>query len=235
MDILAAHNLKEAILLGLLKREKTGQGSYVNASLFRAGVSSLANQATNWLVGNTIPKRIGSDHPNIVPYGTIFNTSDNKGIVLAVGTEKQFHELCSVIDRPDLASDKRYSTNFERVRNKESLQHELQKVIGQYDRKSILDILDKKKIPAGGVFNMKEVFETPEGADMIIEQNIDDKKIRGVSSVAFSVEGFSENRKMLPPPHYGEHSLKILKDAAGYNDEEIILLTDQKIVYAKES
>ncbi|MBE0675546.1 MAG: CoA transferase [Bacteroidales bacterium] len=234
MDILAAHHLKEAILLSLLKREKGGEGSYIDASLFRAGVSSLANQATNWLVGSTIPRRMGSDHPNIVPYGTIFNTSDNKGIVLAVGTEKQFRELCAVIGQPDLASDDRYSTNFNRVRNKEQLNSELQKIIGRYDRTTILKMLDEKRIPAGGVFNMKEVFETPEAGAMIIERKIDKNSIRGVSSIAFSVEGFSENRTLLPPPHYGEHSLEVLIKYAGYNDNEITRLTDQNIVYAKE-
>ena len=91
MDVLAAHHLKEAILLALYYREKTGKGQYIEASLFKAGVSSLANQATNWLVGRAIPQRMGSDHPNIVPYGTIFKTADGKEIVLAHGHRVDTH------------------------------------------------------------------------------------------------------------------------------------------------
>ncbi|MFO8182681.1 MAG: CoA transferase, partial [Candidatus Aegiribacteria sp.] len=48
---------------------------------------------------------MGSDHPNIVPYGTIFKTADKKEIVLAVGTDKQFGELCRLLGKPDMAED----------------------------------------------------------------------------------------------------------------------------------
>ncbi|HPF94639.1 MAG TPA: CoA transferase, partial [Tenuifilaceae bacterium] len=153
MDVLAAHHHKEAILVALLQRERGQGGCYIDASLFKSGVSSLVNQATNWLVGNKIPKRMGSDHPNIVPYGTIFNTSDGKGIVIAVGTEKQFAELCDLLGRPELALDPKFSKNFNRVKNKEEIKGILQDLIIEYDRETILQMLANRKVPAGGVFN----------------------------------------------------------------------------------
>lgn len=70
MDVLTAHQIKEAILLALLHREKTGKGQFIDASLFQSGVASLVNQATNWLVGKAIPERIGSDHPK---YRSLWN------------------------------------------------------------------------------------------------------------------------------------------------------------------
>lgn len=232
MDVLAAHHLKEAILLALVRKEREGKGCYLEASLYRAGISSLINQATNWLVGNTIPQRLGSDHPNIVPYGTIFSTADNRNIVLAIGTEKQYRELCRLLGREDLADDKRYNTNYNRVINRESLKIELQELIGQYDRDEILGMLEDNKIPAGGVFNMKEVFETPEGSDMIISASRGETVIRGVSTIAFREEGKAVNRDFLPPPRYGEHTIEILKDRAGLNEAELKRLIEQKVIYA---
>jgi len=233
MDILAAHQLKEAILIALLNLCKTGSGSYIDASLFRAGVSSLANQATNWLVGNTIPERMGSDHPNIVPYGTIFNTSDGKGIVIAVGTEKQFQELCELLGKPELSKDPRYSSNIMRVRNKETIKKTLQEVIARYDRDTILTMLEGRKIPAGGVFNMKEVFETPEAHNMVLSSTDGKTKIKGVSSVGFSINNQTPEKSVAPPPGYGEHTFEILEKLPGYNAEIIEVLVQQKIIYGQ--
>ncbi|MBL4592911.1 MAG: CoA transferase, partial [Flavobacteriales bacterium] len=83
IDVLAAHQLKEGLLLALLKKEKTGKGSLVEVSLYDTALSSLKNQATNWLMNQFIPQLIGSLHPNIAPYGETFKTKDGKLLVLA--------------------------------------------------------------------------------------------------------------------------------------------------------
>ena len=90
MDVLAAHQMKEGILCALLEREKTGKGGLIEASLIDSGIASLANQATNYLMGDSIPSRKGSIHPNIAPYGEYFECKDGKLMVLAIGTDKQF-------------------------------------------------------------------------------------------------------------------------------------------------
>jgi crotonobetainyl-CoA:carnitine CoA-transferase CaiB-like acyl-CoA transferase len=231
MDVIAAHHLKEAILIALFNREKTGAGCYVDASLFRSGISSLANQATNWLTGGLIPERIGSDHPNIVPYGTIFKTSDNKGIVLAAGTDKQFQELCHLLNSPDLAYDTRYDKNQKRVRNKANLLPVLQRLIEQYDRETILNLLSDRKIPAGGVYNMKEVFETPEAKEMVIEGDAGGLMIKGVSTIAFKIDGEKSADNLTPPPHYGQHTEDVLKILTCKSSGEIAQLAEKKIIY----
>ena len=72
IDILAAHQMKEAILIALIKKLKTGKGSKVSVSLFDAAIASLANQASNWLMTGENPQPIGSLHPTIAPYGELF-------------------------------------------------------------------------------------------------------------------------------------------------------------------
>ncbi len=234
MDILAAHQLKEAILIALLNRERTGQGKYIEASLFRSGLASLANQATNWLVGNEIPQRIGSDHPNIVPYGTIFKTSDDKEIVLAVGTEKQFLTLVSELGRLDLVTNPKFAKNQNRVVNKNEINGILQELIAKYSRKDILSLLSEKKVPAGGVFNMQEVFESPESKDMMLESiYYDGREIKGVRSVAFSSNESIVEEKLMPPPHYGQHTVEILENVLDLNSEIIENLIKKGVVYAR--
>ncbi len=234
MDVLAAHHIKEAVLLALLARERGGSGQYIEASLLKSGVASLANQATNWLVGNSIPQRMGSDHPNIVPYGTIFTTADRKEIVLAVGTDKQFAELCKLLGRPELAEDERYRKNFNRVVNSTDLKNELQNLIGNYKREEILDLLQKSRVPAGGVFDMKEVFETPEAQEMLLESDLNSQPVRGVSSVAFNSDSISVKKDLSPPPHYGQDSRQVLADMLGFSLKQIDKLIEQNVIYAKE-
>jgi len=118
MDVLAAHQLKESILLALIKLAKTGKGSEVSVSLFDAAVSALSNQATNWLNARHLPQRMGSGHPNIVPYGNIFETKDDDLILLAIGTDRQFERLCQILELP---LEERFKTNAQRVKNREAL------------------------------------------------------------------------------------------------------------------
>ena len=236
MDVLAAHQLKEAILIALFNRERNGNGQYIEASLFKSGLASLANQATNWLVGKAIPQRIGSDHPNIVPYGTIYKTSDDKEIVLAVGTDKQFLTLASVLGRTDLITNPKFQKNQNRVINKLELNGILQELISSYTREEILSILSEKRIPAGGVFNMQEVFEIPESQKMIVEGQYENgMRIKGVRSVAFTSSDNIVEEELLPPPHYGEHSVEILENVIDCDKEQIDNLIKKGVVYARNN
>ncbi len=151
MDVLAAHQVKEGILLALLHRERTGEGQLIEVSLIQSGAASLANQTSNWLVGKSIPQRMGSDHPNIVPYGTIFKTGDGKDIVLTVGTDKQFADLCRLLGIPKIVSDEKFVSNAERVKHREELKKILQQYIVKIFMDDFLEQLNEKNIPAGSV------------------------------------------------------------------------------------
>lgn len=235
MDLLAGHQLKEAILLALLNRERKGEGAYIETSLIKAGVAALANQATNWLVGNKIPERMGSEHPNIVPYGKIFYTRDGKPLVLAVGSDKQFAELCSILGKPELAADERFATNFNRVKNRAACNEAVQSLIAQFDRDPLLVELEKRSVPAGGVYNMKEVFEIPEVQELVMDgKTTSGMPIKGLRTVAFSMGENAKPMKLQAPPHYGEHTVSVLKEILGYSAEDINGLIEKKVVYARK-
>lgn len=188
IDLLAAHQLKEAILIALIHRERTGQGSFVSTSLFESAIASLANQATNWLMGGHLPQRMGSAHPNISPYGDIFYTKDQKMITLAVGTDKQFNALCECLKKPQLSEDARFETNTLRVKNRELLQKELEKLIGNYNRQELNILFEMRGVPAGNINNMEEVFDLPQARSMILEEMQPDGKMsQRVKTVAFQM------------------------------------------------
>lgn len=186
IDILAAHQLKEAILIALLNRQKHGMGCYVSVSLLEAAISSLANQATNWLMGNHIPQRMGALHPNIAPYGEIFYTKDDKPLVLAVGTSRQFLNLCTCLGIVETATDQRFASNTERVKNRHVLKEILQERFYNWERNELMAALRQNGVPAGSVLNMQEVFQNKVAKDMVLDEIMADGTIsKRVRTAAF--------------------------------------------------
>jgi crotonobetainyl-CoA:carnitine CoA-transferase CaiB-like acyl-CoA transferase len=129
IDVLAAHQLKEGILIALMKRMKGGKGSSVSVSLYDAAVSSLVNQASNYLMKRHVPQKMGSLHPNIAPYGEIFVTKDERLVTFAIGSQTHFEQMTKCLGVPQLSEDKRFVSNQLRVMNRIALQDELQKPI----------------------------------------------------------------------------------------------------------
>lgn len=232
MDILAAHQLKEAILIALLQRYKTGKGTYIDVSLLKSGIVSLANQAANWLVATHIPQAMGSDHPTIVPYGTVFETADNKPIVLAVGTDAQFRSLCETLKDSTLSLDERYATNFSRVQNRESLQMILRGLVGKINREELLMELHKRKVPAAGVLNMQEVFEQEEAQSLLLEgKTTHGNQLKGLRTVAFNMKDNTFATILKAPPHFGEHTAEVLQQLLGFSNNIIKSLNDSNVIY----
>lgn len=188
IDLLAAHQLKEGILLALLQRERRGEGCKVSVSLYDAALASLANQATNWLIAGQIPQRMGTLHPNIAPYGELLECNDGGQIVLAVGNDRQFGQLCQVLQLDALATDERYINNNQRVINRGSLHTQLQAQAGQYGREVLLDVLHTAGVPAGAVRNMQEVFAEPAAQGLLLNWELPDgTAVKSVKSTIFEL------------------------------------------------
>lgn len=185
IDVLAAHHLKEAILIALLERERSGMGRSLSVSLYDAAVSSLVNQASNYLMTGFVPQRIGSKHPNIAPYGELFNTSDGATLTFAIGSDSHFSKLCKVIGEEQLSIDPRFKTNQLRVKNREELYDLLNQRIHILNSNELLEQLHSLNVPAGKVKNIEEVFNDPAAQSLVRKENISGIDTKRVSSVIF--------------------------------------------------
>jgi crotonobetainyl-CoA:carnitine CoA-transferase CaiB-like acyl-CoA transferase len=174
IDMLAAHQLKQGLLLALFNRERTGKGCHVTASLFDAAISALSNYATNWLMGGHLSQRDGGVHPNICPYGDILTCSDGRMIVLAAATDAQFKKLCAILETPSLAEESIFSTVQQRVGNREILMERLNTISAHLDRDSLLGGLHAEGIPAGAIRGLDEALALPEAQAMLLQQTLDD-------------------------------------------------------------
>jgi len=231
VDLFAAHQLKQAILLALWRRDKTGEGGHVHVSLMAAAVASLANQATGYLFAGAIPERMGSDHPSICPYGTAFYDKEGEALILAVGADSQFRSLCEIIGRPELASDERFQTNAQRVHHRDTLKAQLATEIAKFGREELLKKLSARNVPAGAVAKMNTVFEQRQ-AEALVMRDDASRDAMGLRQVAWLGDGIAD---WLPktPPSYGEHSREILSDVLGLSASDVDSLVGEKVVDAK--
>ena len=182
IDLLAAHQLKQAILVALYNRERTGEGLYTEVSLYDSGLASLANQASNYLMTGFIPKPMGTRHPNICPYGDVLKSMDGIDFVIAIGTEKQWQSVCDYLQ---LKNKLREMNNNDRVKNRSEVVSACRVSTSRISSENLFDDFNKLKIPYGVIKNLKEVLDGKESESMIIEESQEGVVKRGLKSVAF--------------------------------------------------
>ncbi len=190
IDVLAAHQLKEGILLALLQRERTGRGAYVEVSLEKAALTGLINQASNYLMAGHVAGPLGTLHPNIAPYGETFICADGGRMILAVGSDQQFHGLCQALEAPELRDDDRYRSNTDRVNARRQLADALQQRIALRKRDELLDALLKAGVPSGAVRTMDEVMATPAARQMLLQETVEGIGTERIRGNAFEISAW---------------------------------------------
>ncbi|MFL5697353.1 MAG: CaiB/BaiF CoA transferase family protein [Ktedonobacteraceae bacterium] len=148
-----------SILAALHVREKTGKGQHIDISLLEAAVSLLSNVSSNYLISGEEAERYGNGHPNIVPYQA-FRTQDGY-IVVSCGNDRLYQTFCRLLGREDLATDPRFVTNPQRVRNREELVPILQEQFVQRKTGDWLTQLRAAGIPCGPINTVSQVFSDP--------------------------------------------------------------------------
>ncbi len=226
IDILAAHHLKEAILIALINRQFDPKGAYIPVSLFDCAVQSLANQGTNYLMNNALPKPMGNEHPNIAPYGAVFKTKDERKLMVAIGGDQQFKNFCQVLS---LSIFDEYRDNILRVKRREELNSLLTKRIGELEADFILSHCTRLHIPVGELRNIAAVFAQPNLKETLLQSDTFPSAF-GLPSLAASI-GNSLSSRLLPPPFLGEHTETILSDKLNYSKEYISIMKNSRIVF----
>ena len=228
-DLFTGMNAGSSILAALHYRNRTGKGQHIDCSLMDSQVSMLANQASNWLNGDTVPSRMGNSHPNVIPY-RVFASSDGH-LIISCGNDGQFQRLCHSLGLSKISNDPKYKSNEARLENREALEAELQLVLGKMKKQGIIDLLESVNVPCGPINNLPEVFSDPQV--IAREMEIDLKRSDGVTikTVAFPAK-LSESPATYrnAPPILGEHTKEILVDWVKVSDEEIKSLKEMKVI-----
>ena len=199
-----------SILAALYVRKTTGKGQHIDISLFEAAVSLLGNVSANHLISGEEAPRLGNSHPNIVPYQA-FRTS-NGYIVVSCGNDRLYQVFCRLLGREELATDPRFTTNPQRVRNRDELIPILQEVFLERETDEWLEKLRAVGIPCGPINTVSQVYtdEQLRARDFIWEC---EHPTAGPIKLSGSPIHLSETPTRLykAPPLLGEDNEKILK------------------------
>lgn len=164
VDVVAGLFATVGILAALRHRDATGEGQRVEIDLLSSLLAALVNQASAYTAGETVPVRMGNDHPSIAPYG-LLHCADH-ALVLAVGNDRQFVSLCTVLGVPALADDERFATNPRRVANRDALRVALESVLIERGAGEWMAELTKLGVPAGEVNDIGGAIRLAEDLDL---------------------------------------------------------------------
>jgi crotonobetainyl-CoA:carnitine CoA-transferase CaiB-like acyl-CoA transferase len=156
VDVLAGLFATVGVLSALHARERTGRGQRVDVTLLGSLLSALVNQGSAYTVAGVVPGRMGNAHPSIAPY-ELFETGEGQ-LVIAVGTDRQFSELCRVLGAPELVRDERFIDNRQRVAHRGELRAGLEAHLASRPARAWAELLVAARVPAGEVNDLAGAF-----------------------------------------------------------------------------
>lgn len=209
-------------------RLKTGEGQFLDTSLFEAGISATFHQAAMYLATGVPPGPLGSAHPLSAPYQA-YETADG-WITVGAGNQTNWPRLTAALGAPDLAEDPRFVTNDLRMENLDALNAELDLLFKPHSTNALMTALEDAGVPAGPVLDIGQMTEDPQtiARDMVIE--IEHSRLGQVRTLGPPIK-LSETPANVRrgAPCLGEHSAEILREY-GYDEDAISAMVDSGAV-----
>lgn len=229
-DIIAALYAAYSVTLALLVRERTGKGQHIDVSLYESGICAVAQ----WITIHSLTKksivRFGNRYPLLAPY-ELFQTKDEP-LVIAIGNEEQWKELCTIIGREELVDDPRFRTNSERIKeeNRKQLIELISSALKERGVSDWLKLLWEKGIPAGKVNKIEELREDKHLRERGVFVNVK-HPVLGYIEIVAPIPKLSETpgSVRMPAPILGEHTEQVLLEL-GISREEIDELRRRNVI-----
>ncbi|WP_147163863.1 CaiB/BaiF CoA transferase family protein [Pararhodospirillum oryzae] len=242
IDVLTGLYAALGLVAAVREAERTGVGRRIDLALMDTAVACLANQASNYLVGGVVPERLGTAHPNIVPYQA-FPTLDGH-LMLAVGNDGQFQRFCAVAGCPELAIDPRFAANRDRVLHREALLTLLRPRLAARPTGWWLTHLEAVGVPCGPINTLDQVFADPQVIARGLRMEVDHPLAGTVPLVRSPLRLSGNGDQAAPgappspgvppspgaPPLLGQHTGAVLGGLLGLDEARLATLAAEGVI-----
>ncbi|WP_206812517.1 CaiB/BaiF CoA transferase family protein [Paradesulfitobacterium ferrireducens] len=218
-----------AIVAALRQRDKTGQGSFIDCSMYDSVLAILERPIQIYLGEGVIETRNGGRVPQ--PYG-VFRVKDGYITIGALGTS-MWQRLCKVIGRPEWIEDPRFKTQAERYKHYyATIEPEIVSWCLVRTKEEVLQVMEEHGVPAAEIRNIAEALKCPHISARKLLKEIplsrgSTRKIK-VLRTPFMMSCMADNTD--PAPLLGEQTEDILRGILGYGDKEIESLFTESVI-----
>ncbi|MCS5602122.1 MAG: CoA transferase [Paracoccus sp.] len=200
-----------AILAAHIGKQKTGEGQFIDASLYEAGLSFAVWDICDYWGTGIVPGRIGTANRMAAPYQAV--RAKDGHFVLGANNDRLYRRLCKTMGREDLTDHPDYATNALRMKNRDALIADLETTLVTRTRQEWVQALLDAGIPAGPILDYAEALgnEHADARDMVMPIN---HPIEGeVRNIGFPVKlRGTPQRVRRHPPLLDEHRAELLRE-----------------------
>lgn len=210
-DFVAGLYAAYSISAALIRRNKTGEGAFIDCSMLGSVLGISALQTSEYYGTQIPPKRLGSAHPRNAPYQG-FNAKD-KPFVIAAGNDSLWRRVLEVTGLEHLADDERFKTQELRAKNQKELESILQQVFNQKSADYWINAFDDKGIPCAPINNFEEILNDPHVKSMNLIGDLSLPNGKKTKYIGFPISLTDFNFEIYyPPPKLGEHNEEVFND-----------------------
>jgi crotonobetainyl-CoA:carnitine CoA-transferase CaiB-like acyl-CoA transferase len=219
-----------AIAGALFRRERTGEGEFIDVSMLESTLVAMGWVVSNWLIAGVRPQPWGNENMTASPSGT-FRTGDGL-LNIAANQQQQFETLCSLLGQPELARDPRFAGREERKRHRFELSREIEQALLPRSAAEWAALLNDNGVPAGAVLDVPSALEHPQVAERKLLRRFE--RVPGVGRAISVVRsgfrlGSGDPAPASPPPALGADTDRVL-DGLGYSKDEIDALRREQVI-----
>jgi crotonobetainyl-CoA:carnitine CoA-transferase CaiB-like acyl-CoA transferase len=207
-DILASLFATQAVLAALFRRERTGEGGYIDVSLLESLLAGMPPLTAAYLLAGVDPAPMGTAQPNIAPY-QMFRCQDSD-IVIGVTNDRIWERFCDALGRPDWLADERYRGNASRNRHRSELVAEIEALLRTQPAARWLELLENAEVPCAPVLRIAEILNHPHLSAREVIAEIPDSG--GMRAIANPMRITGLEPRYVRPPELGEHTEKIKRE-----------------------
>jgi crotonobetainyl-CoA:carnitine CoA-transferase CaiB-like acyl-CoA transferase len=227
-DVLTGLYTTIAVLGAVHHHHKTGEGQHLDMAMLDAAVATNGHLALSYLMGHPPPQPAGNSNPIAAP-ANVFACADGH-LILSAGNNGQFAAMATVLGHPEWATDERFATNAQRVRNRPALDAAIGQATAPWAKADLVAACEAAGVPAGPIQQMDAVFADPQVQHRGLQMSLPHASGVDVPSLRSPLRFSATPVAYSAPPQLGQHTDAVLAAELGLDEAALAHLRQQRVL-----